>query len=126
MTEEIKKIIAVIQMVEKKKLWILNCVLSGMEILKAHVDDKSQTVLKMEKASVLDYIKKVPGTVAPPTTPDPSQGKEPTKEDLEKQIQQVENIKEALEQEKEELEKKKKKGKKEDKKEKEDKKKKKD
>ena len=63
-TEEIKKIIAILQTIEGKKVWNLNCVLSGMGILKAHVDDESQTVLKMEKASILDYIKKMPGTLA--------------------------------------------------------------
>src|SRR3989344_4346829 len=40
-TESIKKCVAVLQMVDQKKLWVLNCVLSGMEILKAHVDDNS-------------------------------------------------------------------------------------
>lgn len=59
-TEEIKKIIAILQTVDGKKVWNLNCVLSGMGILKAHVDDESQTVLKMEKASILDYVKKMP------------------------------------------------------------------
>jgi len=59
-TEEIKKIIAIVQTVEGKKIWNLNCVLSGMGILKAHVDDESKTVLKMEKSSIMDYLKKVP------------------------------------------------------------------
>lgn len=60
-TEEVKKIIAILQTVNGKKIWNLNCVLSGMTILKAHVDDESQTVLKMEKSSIMDYIKKMPG-----------------------------------------------------------------
>lgn len=59
-TEEIKKIIAIVQTIEGKKIWNLNCVLSGMGILKAHVDDESKTVLKMEKSSIMDYLKKVP------------------------------------------------------------------
>ena len=101
MTEEIKKIIAVVQTVEGKKIWILNCILSGMEILKSHVEDDSKTVLKMEKASVLDYVKKIPGAGAP------QQGKpvEPTKEDLDKQLKQLDKLKEVLQKEKEELEK---------------------
>lgn len=61
MTEEIKKIIAILQNIGGKKVWNLNCVLSGMEILRAHVEDESRTVLKMEKASILDFIKKIPG-----------------------------------------------------------------
>lgn len=59
-TEEIKKIIAIVQTIDGKKIWNLNCVLSGMGILKAHVDDESKTVLKMEKSSIMDYLKKVP------------------------------------------------------------------
>lgn len=59
-TEEIKKIIAVIQSIDGKKVWNINCVLSGMEILKAHVEDESQTILKMEKSSIMDYIKRMP------------------------------------------------------------------
>lgn len=59
MTEEVKKIIAVLQNIDGKKIWNLNCVLSGMEILKAHVEDSSKTVLKMEKVSMMDLIKKV-------------------------------------------------------------------
>lgn len=62
-TEEIKKIIAIVQTIDGKKVWNLNCVLSGMGILKAHVDDESQTVLKMEKSSILDYIKKLPANI---------------------------------------------------------------
>lgn len=58
-TDDIKKIIAVLQSIDGKKVWNLNCLLSGMGILRAHIDDDSQTVLKMEKASLLDYIKRV-------------------------------------------------------------------
>lgn len=59
-TQDIKKIIAILQNIEGKKIWNLNCVLSGMDILKAHVEDESQTVLKMEKNSIMDYIQKMP------------------------------------------------------------------
>lgn len=60
-TEEVRKIIAVIQTVKGRKIWNVNCVLSGMGILRASIEDESQTVLKMEKASLLDYIKRIPG-----------------------------------------------------------------
>lgn len=60
MSEKIKKIIAVIQNLEGKKIWNLNCVLSGMEILKSHVEDESKSVLKIEKQSLMDIMKKVP------------------------------------------------------------------
>lgn len=91
MTEEIRKIIAVLQTIEGDKIWNLNCVLSGMEILRAHVEDKSESVLKMERASVMDYIKKVPGQLSK---------KKPTKEEIDSQLQQLDKLKEALQKEK--------------------------
>jgi len=94
-TEDLKKVIAVIQTLEGKKIWILNCIMSGMEILKAHIDDESKTILKMEKASVLDYIKKVPMKGA-------TQNK-PSKENIEKQIDQLDTLKEQLEKAKEKI-----------------------
>lgn len=60
-TESIKKIIAVFHMHEGKRLWNLNCMLSGMSLLRAHVDDESQTVLKMEKVNLFDVMKTMPG-----------------------------------------------------------------
>jgi len=99
-TEDIKKIIAVIQTIEGKKIWVLNCVLSGMEILKAHVEDESQTVLKMEKASVMDYMKKMPGAGAMQQQP-----KEPSPGDIDKQLEQLDKLKEVLKKEKERIEK---------------------
>jgi len=62
MSEEIKKMIAVVHTDDGKKIWNVNCILSGMEILKAHVEDESKTVLKIEKVSMLDIIKKIPKT----------------------------------------------------------------
>lgn len=59
-TEKINKIIAVLQTIEGKKIWNLNCVLSGMELLRAHIDDDSKTVLKMEKVSMMDIMKHIP------------------------------------------------------------------
>ena len=92
-TETIKKCVAVIQMVDGKKLWVLNCVLSGMEILKAHVDDDSKTVLKMERASMMDYVKKMPQMP-------PQQNLKTDKETIQKQIDQLSKLKEQLEKEK--------------------------
>jgi hypothetical protein len=59
-TENIKKIIAILTMSEGKKIWNLNCILSGMGILKVHIDDDSQTILKMEKLSLMDIMKLMP------------------------------------------------------------------
>lgn len=58
-TEEIKKIIAILQTVDGKKIWNLNCILSGMELLRVHVEDESKSILKMEKFSMLDFVKKM-------------------------------------------------------------------
>ena len=100
-TESIKKCVAVIQTLSGKKLWVLNCVLSGMEILKAHIEDESRTVLKMEKASMMDYIKKLPGTgnaIQQNQQPKLSNG------DLEKQIEQLDKLKEQLKKEQAKIE----------------------
>lgn len=58
-TEEIKKIIAILQTVDGKKIWNLNCILSGMELIRAHIEDDSKSILKMEKFSMLDFVKKM-------------------------------------------------------------------
>ncbi|MDO8564341.1 MAG: hypothetical protein Q7R87_05010 [Nanoarchaeota archaeon] len=60
-SENIRKIIAILQSIKGKKMWNISCVLSGMSIIKAHVDDESKTVLKMDKSSIMDYVKKMPG-----------------------------------------------------------------
>jgi len=80
MTEKIKKMIAVIQTMEGKKVWVMNCVL--------------------EKSSILDYVKTMPGR-----DPNQMQKGEPTKEDLDKEIEQLDKLKDALTKEKETLKK---------------------
>jgi len=52
-------------------------------------------ILKMERSSVLDYVKKIPGAQLPT-------GK-PSKEEVDKQLAQLDKLKEALKKEKEEL-----------------------
>ncbi len=59
-TDNIRKIIAVLQNVNGKKIWNIHSVLSGMDILKAHIEDSSETILKMEKTSFVDIMKKIP------------------------------------------------------------------
>ena len=121
-TEEIKKIIAIVQTIDGKKIWNLNCVLSGMGILKAHVDDESQTVLKMEKSSIMDYIKKlpanmqskmgmpgVPGSSKAPTAPVmqdmEGEAAEEEPENLKEKLKNLNKLEEEIEKEKVELEK---------------------
>lgn len=127
MTDSINKMIAILQTVDGRKLWNVNCVLSGMNLLKAHVEDDSQTVLKMERSSIFDYLQKVPGLkgaagmqAAQPqpvsqiqpgakmqAQPEASevQAKQPDmKKALEQKIEQLDKLKEALRKEKVRLE----------------------
>ncbi len=104
MTEEIKKIIAVIQNVKGKKIWNINSILSGMEILKAHIEDESQTVLKMEKTSFSDIMKKIP--IEKMQTPAAEEVQEPqSEEEKEDQIKKLEKLEEEIEKEKQRLKK---------------------
>ena len=95
MSEGIRKIIAVIQNIDGKRIWNLNCVLTGMEILKSHVEDESQTVLKIEKASILDIMKKMP-------TPKLLKAPE-SKEDVEDELKKLNKVEEEIEKAKEKL-----------------------
>jgi len=98
-SEEIRKMIAVIQTVDGKKIWNINCVLSGMELLKSHIDDESKTVLKMERSSMMDLIKRFPKGALPKAKPT---GKDAVKEEL----NQLNKIEEQLKKEKDTLQKK--------------------
>ena len=91
MSEEIKKIIAVLQEIDGKKIWNLNCVLSGMEILKSHVEDSSKTVLKIEKTSLLEIMKKMP--MQTPRSPE-------TKKGIKEELQKIDKVEEELTKEK--------------------------
>ncbi len=97
MSEEIKKIIAIIQNIDGKKIWNLNCVLSGMEILKSHIEDESKTVLKLDKTSFMDLMKKLPVQQM--------MKKPETKEDLEKELKKLGTIESEIEKEKTKLKK---------------------
>jgi hypothetical protein len=104
MTEDIKKMIAVLQTAEGKKIWNVNCVLSGMEILRAHVDDATKTVLKMDKISMMDIMKKMPQMQIAPKG-GASIGPK-SSEDVKQQIKKLNILEQAIEKEKENLEKK--------------------
>ena len=99
-TEEIQKIIAVLQNLDGKKVWNLNCVLTGMSILHAHIDDESETVLKMEKKSIIDYMKRMPA----PQLPQTPTAEAPEKlQELEEKIKKLAELEAAIEKEKEAL-----------------------
>lgn len=123
-TENIKKIVAVLQNIDGKRLWNLTCILSGMEILRSHVDDETRSVLKMEKFSMMDLMKKVPGKALAnmPALKQGLKGNIKAKDDgeeeagveaqqvqpgppkIEDQIKQINKIEEVLEKKKKELE----------------------
>lgn len=103
-TEDIKKMIAILQNINGKKVWNINCVLSGMEILRAHVEDESKTVLKMEKASIMDYVKKIsPDALKAMAKGGPagSATTAPAKENPKEKLKQIEILEKQLEIEKE-------------------------
>ena len=58
-TEPIMKMIAILQSIDGKKIWNLNCILGGMTLLKVHIDDSNGDILKFEKASFMDFVKKL-------------------------------------------------------------------
>jgi hypothetical protein len=101
MTDDIKKIIAIVQNLEGKKIWNLNCVLSGMGILNAHVDDDSKTVLKMEKKSLIDIMQKMPSGQM--RTQNPVVPQHLSKEDVKAQLKKLDDIEKEIEKEKEAL-----------------------
>jgi hypothetical protein len=61
-TEKIRKMIAILHMIDDKLIWNIQCILDGLGFLSIHVSDDDQTVMKFEKHSLLDLIK-TPGQV---------------------------------------------------------------
>lgn len=109
-TQSIKKMIAVVQNQKGKAVWNVNCVLSGMDLLKVHVEDATRTVLRMEKSSLMEYIKRIPGlqqaTGAPQAGGNAKAGSQGiTKEAIEEKIAQLDKMKEILKKEEVEVEK---------------------
>lgn len=111
-TEEIKKMIAVLQNVEGKKIWNINCILSGMGILKVHIDDDSKTILRMDKISMVDLMKKMPGGAGGMAMPQQTGApqvqvlqKGKGKSELKEQIKKLDMIEKEIEREKKALKK---------------------
>lgn len=59
-TEGVKKMIAILHILDNKTVWNLQCILNGLGILQVHVDDADQSVLKFEKHSLMDFMKAMP------------------------------------------------------------------
>jgi len=101
-TEDVKKIIAILQMVDGKKLWNLNCVLSGMGILRAHIEDESESVLKMEKLNMLDFVKKMPAAQLQQLK-DKSGSKGGEEKNLSAELKKLDMMKEQIDKQEEEI-----------------------
>jgi len=65
-TDSIKKIIAVLQVVDGRTVWNLNCITNNLNILQVHIDDASGTILRFMKYSILDFVKTMPSAIALP------------------------------------------------------------
>ena len=102
MSEEIKKVVAVLQCLDGKLVWSISCVLSGMEILKAKIEDSSKSVLSMERASILDFVKKVsPEELAKLS----NSNKKLSKDDLKKELNVLDKAEGEIEKEKSKIKK---------------------
>ncbi len=58
-TSKLQKIIAIVQKVDGKLVWNLNCITTDMGIIKVHIDDKTHSILKFEKVNLFDIVKKI-------------------------------------------------------------------
>lgn len=58
-TTKIQKIIAVIQNLEGKKIWNINCITTDMGLIKVHIDDQTHSILKFEKINLFDMVRKL-------------------------------------------------------------------
>ncbi|MEK6925822.1 MAG: hypothetical protein AABW50_00945 [Nanoarchaeota archaeon] len=56
-TDDIKKMLIIFHNLDERDVWNSTCFLRGMGLLQAHVEDKSESVLFMEKKSFFDMIR---------------------------------------------------------------------
>lgn len=57
-TTKLQKIIAIIQNVDGKLIWNLNCITTDMGVLKVHISDSDHSILKFDKINLFDVMKK--------------------------------------------------------------------
>lgn len=58
-SNKINKIIAILQIHENKEIWNLNCMLESFGILHVHLDSQDGKILKFEKRSLFEFVKRV-------------------------------------------------------------------
>jgi len=64
-TENIRKIIAILHMMDDKLVWNLQCILGGLGILQVHIDDSDKSILKFEKHSLMELVRPQMGVQLP-------------------------------------------------------------
>jgi len=57
-TTKLQKIIAIIQNIDGKLIWNLNCITTDMGVLKVHISDEDHSVIKFDKINLFDVMKK--------------------------------------------------------------------
>ena len=57
-TSKFQKIIAVLQMHEQQQIWNLTCMLDGLIILNILISSETGQIIKFERKSMMDFIKK--------------------------------------------------------------------
>ncbi|MEK6873987.1 MAG: hypothetical protein AABW91_04005 [Nanoarchaeota archaeon] len=58
-THKLHKIIAILQNLDGKLIWNLNCITSDMGIIKMHISDSDHSVLKFEAINLFDVVHKL-------------------------------------------------------------------
>lgn len=91
-TEKIRKMIAVLHIMDGRLVWNLQCILDGMGILMVHLDDTDQSVLKFEKHSIMEFIR--PGMGAALLAPKDAKGKKINVKDLKALEQELKKLQE--------------------------------
>lgn len=84
MTYEIQKIIVILQYFDGRLIWNCTALLSGLALLKTHIEDSTKSVLLMEKSSFFDFIK--------PVNVKPGQSLKEAVEDMRKTEQEKKDI----------------------------------
>ena len=57
-TDKVRKMVAILHIDDNKLIWNLQVILDGLNILLVHVDDSDQNILKFEKHSLMELMKK--------------------------------------------------------------------
>jgi len=57
-SNNILKMIAIVQNIDEVNIWNITCMLSGLSIAKVHLDDKDSSTLKFEKLNLIDFSSK--------------------------------------------------------------------